>query len=245
MAKVFVSPYTSLEFKVVPFDVKEISRLYDIVSKRDISVVEEFLKRRISDESFSKIETTATKTPISFALKQFEFELLLLETLKEYTDIVEVPSITNPNITETYYLKHLTIKKTQPKKFYLQSVLKDYQMEKEIEKLFTNYFRMIEGKDTATYEKTLLTHNVQMSILLIKVYNLQKEFADKPTLEINFPVTQETFKLIGEYNNERPKVIDKVTKEEVKPRAEMFNIVFNQLTGILSEKEDEEGASND
>lgn len=239
MPRVFVSPYTLLEFNILPFDAREVGRLYDIVAKRDLAVVEEFLRRRITDESYAKVQSSAVKTPISFNLKQFEFEVLLVEILKEYTDVVEAPSLTNPNTTETFSLKHLVVKKTQPKKFYLQSVLKDYQIEKELEKMFASYIRLVEGEQAGSYEKAMLVHNMQMSMLLIKAYNLQKEFENRPVLETNFQVTQEVFKLIGEYNKERPKIIDKVTGEEFKPRPDVFSAVLNSLTGFVRGAEEE------
>ncbi|MCS6955984.1 MAG: hypothetical protein NZM44_06480 [Candidatus Calescibacterium sp.] len=241
--KQVILPYTFLQFNVLPFDIKEVTRLYDIVAKKDLNVVEDFLLRRVSEGT--NLPPIQGQYPLSSTVKNFEFDLLLIETLKLYTDVVRIPSIASSNEEEEYNLKYVKLVTPPPENFYLPTIKRDYEIEKHLEKMFASHLKLIESPQEHIYEKTFMTYNVQISILIIKIYNLQREFENAVDVKTQFEVSKDILNLVYQYNQERPKIIDVVNDREIKPRIEMFSFVFNTLTGILRQETQESSTTQE
>lgn len=217
-------PYTQIEAQILPLSINEITRLYDIVVKKNINFVEDFLRRRVNIDKNDKLAAVNT-------IKQFEFEYILLETLKLYTNMVTVPSITDPSIAETYYLRKIELQTPKPKHFYVPTVFKDYLIENELNKYISGYLSEYNrGEDD--YGRVLAGTNMQIAIMLVKVYNLQSKFEEERTVKLDFTITAELFDMITKYNKERPRMIDTITNTEFKIRPEMFTTVMTDLLQI-------------
>lgn len=219
--KTIILPYTNQEAVILPLTLNEITRLYDIVAKKNINFVEDFLRKRIHINSAERLAAV-------HQIKQFEFEYILLETFKLYSNKITVPSLLDPELMETYYLNKITLHTPEPNKFYIPTVYKDYLIETEINKYVSFYVNEID-KIENNYEKVINSANIQITVMLLKVYNLQKQFENELSVKTDFVVSQDLFKLLSDYDKERPKMLDTLMGTEFKIRPEMFTSLISDL----------------